>query len=84
MVPDVPDDDTRVTGTDAAHQSSTLTNSAECGIPMGVGLEVPVCRNMSVGVEGTFHLLLGESFSTNEEFAGGDPFTTTLVVRGRL
>ena len=76
--------DTRVLGSASARQASSLTDSFEWGIPMGVGVDVPLGRRVSIGVEGAFHLLMGESLSTREEFEGGDPVTLSAIVRGHL
>ena len=68
----------------AARTGSSFHSSTEFGLPMGVGFSVPVTEHMALGLEATHHFFLGESFSENEELAGGDLTNFTAVVRFRL
>lgn len=75
---------TSVTGSDNAQAATPLTGSTEFGVPIGLGLSIPITNGVSVGAELTYHRFFGESFSADEEFGGGDLTTMNAVVRGRL
>ena len=53
---------------------------------MGFGLDVPLTYHLSLGVEGTYHFLIHESFSsvTTNGIDGGDLSTFNAVLRARL
>ena len=75
---------TSVTGSNTARAASPLTGSTEFGVPVGVGLSIPISNGVSAGAELTYHRLFGESFSKDEEFGGGDLTTMNAVIRARL
>ena len=75
---------TSITGATSAKNGSPLHGSTELGIPIGLGLGIPVTHAISVGGELTYHRLFGEEFSKNEEIGGGDFTTFNAVVRARL
>jgi len=65
--------------------ASALVSSSQPGVPMGVGLEVPIARGWSLAVEGTFRFQIGESFApSNDEIDGADQTTLTGIVKYRL
>lgn len=72
---------TSVSGSAATTQ---LTGSTEFGIPVGIGFLVPLPKGLSIGAEGTYHRLFGESFAADEEISGADPVSATAVLRARL
>ena len=72
---------TSVTGSSTSTQ---LTQSSELGVPIGVGLQVPLSHGLSLGAEMTYHRLFGESFAEDEEIGGGDPLSIAAALRFRL
>jgi opacity protein-like surface antigen len=72
---------TTLTGSSA---STEMTGSTEFGMPIGVGVSVPLSRGISVGAELVYHRLFGESFAANEDIGGGDPTSGSAVLRFRL
>ena len=72
---------TSITGSST---STALEGSTEFGIPIGVGLSVPLPRGLSIGGELVYHRFFGESFAEDEEIGGGDPLTMNAVLRARL
>lgn len=72
------------TSVDGSSAATQLTHSNELGVPIGIGLQVPLPRGLSLGAEATYHRLFGESFSDNEDIGGGDPFSVNAVLRFRL
>ena len=65
--------------------ASALVSSAQPGVPMGVGLEIPFAKHWSVAVEGTFRFQIGERFApTNDEIDGADQTTLSGIVKFRL
>ena len=75
---------TSVTGSSAATTASTFHKSTEFGMPIGIGLNVPIDWHFSIGAEITYHRLFSESFSDNEDIGGGDPVSGTIVAKVRL
>ncbi len=75
-----------VVGPATALAESQLFSSYEPGVPLGFGLDVPVSWHLSLGIEGTYHHLQGEIFSSNTTngIDGGDLSTVTIVARFRL
>jgi len=75
-----------LTGGDAAKAASPLFSSSQVGIPLGVGVDVPLTWHVSLGAEATYHFQLGESFSSVQTngIDGGDLSTFNLVARVRL
>jgi hypothetical protein len=71
---------------DAAKAASPLFSSAQAGIPLGFGLDVPLTWHVSLGAEATYHFQLGESYSLvkTNGIDGGDLSTFNLVARVRL
>jgi hypothetical protein len=65
---------------------SVLHSSSQAGIPMGIGIEVPLDYHLSVGVEASYNFQLGEDFSdvTTNGIDGGDITRFDLVLRARL
>ncbi|HEX4515613.1 MAG TPA: outer membrane beta-barrel protein [Polyangiaceae bacterium] len=62
-----------------------LNSSSQAGIPMGVGLEVPLTWHFSLAVEGTYRFQIGENFATtNDDIGGADVTTLTGVVKFKL
>ena len=72
------------TGSTAARAGSALHSTTEPGVPLGVGVSVPIYSGFSAGAELTYHRLLGEEFSKNTSFDGGDLTTANIVLRVRL
>lgn len=72
---------TKITGSST---STPLYGSTEFGIPVGLGLGVPLCPGLSLGAELAYHRLFGESFEDNDDIGGGDPTSATVVLRARL
>jgi len=71
-------------GTDVTG-ASALVSSSQPGVPMGVGLEVPIARRWSIAVEGTFRFQIGESFApSNEDIDGADQTTLSGILKLRL
>jgi opacity protein-like surface antigen len=66
--------------------ASVMHSSSEPGVPMGVGVDVPLTYHLSVGAEWSYNFQIGESFagvSTNK-IDGGDVTRFDLVLRARL
>jgi hypothetical protein len=65
---------------------SELHSSSQPGIPLGVGVDVPLTYHLSVGMEATYHFQLGEDYSALSagDIDGGDLSTFDLVLRARL
>ena len=78
--------DVALTGLSSATAGSTLHSSSQAGIPMGIGLDVPLTRRLSAGLEATYHFQLSESYSsvTRGGIDGGDLSTLCSVLRLRL
>ncbi len=72
---------TKITGTS---KSTPLYGSTEFGVPIGLGLGVPLCPGLSLGAEIAYHRLFGEAFEDNDDIGGGDPTSATVVLRARL
>lgn len=66
--------------------ASVLHSSSQTGIPMGIGVDVPLSYHLSVGVEASYNFQLGESYSdvTTNGIDGGDITRFDLVWRARL
>lgn len=66
--------------------SSVIHSSSQAGIPMGIGLDVPLGYHLSVGAEAAFNFQLNEDFSsvTVGKIDGGDLTRFDLVLRARL
>lgn len=75
---------TSVTGSASAQGRSPLLGSTELGVPVGLGLSIPIAHGISAGAELTYHRFFGESFASDEEIGGGDLTTMNAVVRARL
>jgi len=78
--------DSALVGSSTAQGGSVLHSSSQPGIPMGFGLDVPLTWYLSLGVEATYHFMLGEDYSsvTTNGIDGGDLSTVNAVVRLRL
>jgi opacity protein-like surface antigen len=65
---------------------SELHSSSQCGVPMGLGLDVPLTWHLSIGAEATYRFQIHESFSavTTNGIDGGDISTFNAVLRARL
>jgi len=66
--------------------ASVMHSSSQPGVPMGLGVDVPLTYHLSVGAEWTDNFQIGESFasvSTNK-IDGGDVTRFDLVLRARL
>jgi hypothetical protein len=70
----------------AGPSDSVLHSSAQAGIPMGVGIDVPLNYHLSLGAEASYNFQLGESYSdvTVNGIDGGDVTRFDLVLRARL
>ncbi|HEY3820162.1 MAG TPA: hypothetical protein VGL81_23520 [Polyangiaceae bacterium] len=77
--------DITLAGGSAAQAASVLHSSAQPGIPMGVGVDIPLTWYLSLGVEAAYHFQLGESFAsvTTNGIDGGDITTFGAVLRAR-
>ncbi len=75
---------TSVTGSDSAQGRSPLYGSTHLGVPVGLGLSVPISSGISAGAELTYHRFFGEVYANEEEFGGGDMTTMNAVLRARL
>jgi outer membrane protein with beta-barrel domain len=75
---------TSITGDATAQGASPFFGSTEPGVPIGLGLSVPIADGVSAGAELTYHRFFGESFATDEELGGGDLTTMNAVIRARL
>jgi hypothetical protein len=66
--------------------ASVMHSSSQPGIPMGVGVDVPLNYHLSIGAEASYNFQLGESFSevTVNGIDGGDVTRFDLVLRARL
>ena len=75
-----------LTGSASARAASAMTSNTAPGIPMGIGVEVPLTWHLSVGAEATYPYLLGESFATTTAggIDGGDLMSFNAVARIRL
>ena len=71
-------------GSSAAQTFSGLNSWRGAGIPMGVGLDIPLSWHVSLAAEATFRFFLKESFSALDDRAGADLTSFTGVVRFRL
>ena len=78
--------DISLIGTPSAKAGSVFNSSSQPGIPLGFGLDVPLTWHLSLGVEATYHYLIGESFSsvTTSGIDGGDLSTVNAVLCLRL
>jgi hypothetical protein len=82
--------DVGLIGSSRARAGSVLYSSAQAGIPLGFGFDVPLTWYFSVGLEATYHFQLGENYSTatttkgGASIDGGDLTTFNAVVRIRL
>jgi hypothetical protein len=78
--------DVALAGREGAKAASPLFSSAQVGIPLGFGLDVPLTWHLSLGAEATYHFQLGESYSLvkTNGIDGGDLSTFNFVVRVRL
>jgi hypothetical protein len=76
--------DFHLMGSRAARAASTLNSTTQAGIPIGIGVEVPLSWHVSFAVEATYHFQFSESFSKIEDISGGDLSTLTGVMRFRL
>jgi hypothetical protein len=66
--------------------ASVMHSSSQAGIPMGVGVDVPLTYHLSVGAEASYNFQISESFSdvTVNGIDGGDVTRFDLVLRARL
>jgi Outer membrane protein beta-barrel domain len=66
--------------------ASVLHSSSQAGIPMGIGVDVPLNYHLSVGVEASYNFQLNESYSnvTTNGIDGGDITRFDLIWRARL
>ena len=76
---------TSISGATAEARLGTAFNgSTEPGVPMGVGVGIPITEQFSIGAEATYHFFIGEKFSADEDIAGGDVTTFNAVLRVRI
>ena len=70
----------------AGSSASVLHSSSQAGIPMGIGIDVPLGYHLSIGVEASYHFQISESFSdvTTNGIDGGDVTRFDLVWRARF
>lgn len=66
--------------------NSQLHSSSQAGLPMGLGVDVPLTNRLSVAAEATYHFQIQEDYSpvTANGIDGGDLSTFTAVLRARL
>jgi hypothetical protein len=75
-----------VVGSASARAGSVLFSSSQPGIPVGIGVDVPITESLSVAVEATYRFQLGENYSadTANGIDGGDLTSLAAVARLRL
>lgn len=78
--------DVALVGLPGARAGSPLHSSAQAGIPMGIGLDVPLSWDVSIGIEATYHFQLSEDYSrvTTSGIDGGDLTTCNAILRFRF
>ncbi len=66
--------------------SAALHSSSQAGIPLGVGIDIPLGYHLSVGAEASYNFQLNENYSnvTVGGIDGGDVTRFDLVLRARL
>jgi hypothetical protein len=66
--------------------ASVMHSSSQPGIPMGIGVDVPLTYHLSLGAEASYNFQIGESYSnvTTNGIDGGDDTRFELVLRARL
>jgi opacity protein-like surface antigen len=72
------------TSISGSSDSTELNSSTEFGVPIGVGVSVPLAPGLSLGPEVTYHRWFGESLAADDELGGGDPFTANAVLRAHF
>lgn len=74
--------DNALVGSAPALPGSQLFSSYEPGTPLGIGVDVPLTWHLSLGLEATYHHLIGEVFSSNtvNGIDGGDISTVNVVL----
>jgi hypothetical protein len=65
---------------------SPMHSSSQAGVPLGVGVDVPLTYHLSAGIEAIYDFQIGEDFSavTTNKIDGGDLTTFAAVLRARL
>ena len=63
---------------------STLESTSQPGVPMGIGLEIPLSWHVSFAIEGAFRFQIGEVFSPVDDVGGADVTTLTGLMRVRF
>ncbi len=78
--------DVALLGSPEARAGSVLHSSSQAGIPMGIGVDVPLTWHLSIGAEATYHFQLSESYAsvTTNGIDGGDFTTFSVVMRTRF
>jgi len=78
--------DVALVGSSDAKAASGFFSSSQPGVPVGLGLDVPLTWRFSMGVEAAYHWQLGEKYSlvTANGIDGGDLSTFNAVFRVRL
>ena len=71
-------------GSDAAVTASTLNSSTQSGVPMGIGVDVPVSWYVSFAFEAAYRFRNRRELSPNDNIGGADLTTFTAVMRFRL
>jgi hypothetical protein len=75
---------TGIAGSESSRNASPFYSSTEFGIPIGVGIAVPVSDCISFGGEMAYHRLFGEALADDDEIGGGDLTTFNAVLRFRI
>lgn len=68
----------------ASGDQTQLLSGTFVAFQPGFGLAVPAGKNLEIGVEYLFNVLLAETLSTNKAASGGDPSTISFFVQYRL
>jgi len=78
--------DLALVGSSTARAGSPFHSSAQPGVPVGFGFDVPLTWYLSADLEAGYHWQLNEDYSavTTNGIDGGDLSTVSVVVRARL
>jgi hypothetical protein len=72
---------TAVTGADRQRQGVTLESTFAAVVPVGIGLELPINFEWSLGIEGTYHAMFRERFASDPAYQSGELWTGSGMAR---